>query len=98
MERRQHEMARQRGLDGDLSGFEVADLSDEHDVGVLAQERTQRGGEVEADGLADLDLVDPRHVELDGILRGHDVGVRFVQCGDRGVESVGLAGASGAGN
>ena len=73
---RQHEVAGERGLDGDLGGLEVADLADHDDVGVLAQEGAQRGGEVEPDVLVDLHLVDADEVVLDRILGGGDVGRR----------------------
>ena len=36
---RQHEVTGERGLDGDLRGLVVADLTDEHDVGVGPQDR-----------------------------------------------------------
>ena len=49
VQRREHEVAGERRLDGDLRRLEVADFADEDDVGVLAQEAAQRGGEVEAD-------------------------------------------------
>jgi hypothetical protein len=49
VERREHQVAGERGLDADLGGLEVADLADHDDVGVLAQERAQRRGEREAD-------------------------------------------------
>ncbi len=45
----EHQVAGQRGLDGDLGGLVVADLADHDDVGVLAQEGAQRGGEGQAD-------------------------------------------------
>ena len=47
MERGQHQMTRQRGVDGDTGGFGVTDLPHHEDIGVLAQERPQAGGERE---------------------------------------------------
>ena len=38
VERREHQVAGERGLDRDLRGLEVADLADHDDVRVLAQE------------------------------------------------------------
>ena len=64
--------------------------------GSWRRKRAQRGGEVEADLVLDLDLVDPGQVELHRVLGGHDVGVGLVERGDRGVERVGLARSGGA--
>ena len=38
MEGGEKKMAGQGSIDGDLGGFEVADLSDENDIGVLADD------------------------------------------------------------
>jgi hypothetical protein len=42
---REHEVAGQRRLDGDLRRLAVADLADHDDVGVGAHHRAQAGGE-----------------------------------------------------
>ena len=60
VQRREHEVAGERGLDRDLGGLEVANLADHDDVRVLPQERAQRGREVEPDVLVHLHLVDAR--------------------------------------
>ena len=44
----EHEMAGERGFDGDPGRLVVADLADEDHVGVLAQDGTQTGREGEA--------------------------------------------------
>jgi hypothetical protein len=79
VQRREHEVARERGLDRDLGGLEVADLADHDDVRVLPQERAQRGGEVEADLVVHLHLVDAVEVVLDRVFGGGDVDVDLVQ-------------------
>ena len=71
-------MAGERRLDRDLGGLEVTDLTDQHDVRILPQERPQGGREVEADRLLHLHLIDPDQLELDGVLGGHDVDLRAV--------------------
>ena len=73
VQRREHEVAGERGLDRDLGGLEVADLADHDDVRVLPQERAQRGREVQADLVVHLHLVDAVQVVLDRILGGADV-------------------------
>ena len=40
VQRAKHQVAGQRRLDGDLGGLQVADLADQDDVGVLAQDAT----------------------------------------------------------
>ena len=47
--RREHEVAGERGLHRHLRGLGVADLADHDDVGVLAQDRAQRGREGDVD-------------------------------------------------
>ena len=41
VERREHQVAGERGLERDLDRLAVADLADQDDVGVLAQDRAQ---------------------------------------------------------
>ena len=53
-------------LTRDLGGLEVANLADHDDVRVLPQERAQRGGEVEADVLVHLHLVDAGRLNSTG--------------------------------
>src|SRR5437870_2920581 len=92
------EVAGEGGADADLGGFEVAGFADEDDVGVLAEEGAEGGGEGAADFVVDLDLVDALEVVLDGVLGGHDVDVGGVDGMDGGVEGGGLARAGGAGD
>src|SRR5215213_3192982 len=88
MEGGENEVASESGFDGDFSSFEVANFTDQNDVGILAQERTQRGREVQDDLFLHLHLVDAGKVELHRIFRGHDVGIDCVQRLERGVERV----------
>ena len=48
VQRREHEVAGERRLDGDLRRLAVADLADHDDVGVGAHHRAQAGGERQA--------------------------------------------------
>ena len=95
---REHHVAGERGLDGDLRGLEVANLTDHDDVGVLTQEGAQRRGEVQADVLVHLDLVDAAEVELDGILGGGEVLADLVELRERRVERGRLTRTGGPGD
>ena len=73
VERREHEVAGEGGLHRDPGRLGVADLADEDDVGVLAEDRPEPFGEGDAGGFVDLDLVDRGQHVLDRILDRHDV-------------------------
>src|SRR6185369_10488131 len=88
MEGRENEVTSESGFDRDFSSFEVANFTDENDVWILAQKRTQRGGKVQTDLFLHLHLVDAGKVELHRIFRSHDVGVDCVQRLERGVQRV----------
>ena len=78
VQRGQHEVAGERRLDGDPGGLHVADLADQDDVRVLAQDRAQAAGEGDAGLLVDLDLVDRRDPVLDRVLDRHHVALGAV--------------------
>lgn len=61
-------------------------------------EGAQGGGEVEADRLLHLHLVDARQIELHRILGGNDVGLGPVEVRQRRVQGVGLPRAGGTGD
>ncbi len=79
VQRGEHQVAGERGLDGDFSRLEVSNFADQNDVGVLPQEGAQSGGKVQPDLLLHLHLVDPGKLEFDRVLGGHDVGFGRVQ-------------------
>ena len=91
MQRRQHEVARQRSLDGDHTRLAVSNFADEDDVGVLAQNRAQCVGEGQAGLRIRLHLIDVLEAVLDGILDGHDVARLFVEEVERRVQGGRLA-------
>ena len=68
MDRAQHEVTGDRGFGGDARGLRVADLTDEDDVGVGAQDRAQRAGKRDAAARVDLDLLDAVEAVLDRVL------------------------------
>ena len=79
VKRREDEVPGERGLQRDRRRLGVADLADEDDVGVLAQDRAQPRREGEARARVGLSLVDRRDVDLDGVLQRHHVHARRVE-------------------
>ena len=86
VQRGQHHVAGQRGLDRDPRRLGVADLADHHDVGVGAQDRAQAAGEVEPRLAVDVHLVDAGDPVLDRVLDRDDLLLDLVQLGQRRVE------------
>ena len=91
-------MPRQGRLDRDLRGLDVADLADHHDVGVRAEDRTQRRRERQPGARVDLHLVQAGQPILDRILDRDHVDLRPVDLGHRGEQGRRLARARGAGD
>ena len=83
MQRRQHEMARKRGLHGNLRGFKVTDFADHHDIGILAQDCAQAACERHLDLGVDLGLAHAVDVVLDRILDRHDIATQVVEAQQR---------------
>ena len=89
-------MAGLRGLHRDLRGLLVADLADQDDVGILAEDRAERARERQLGLLVDLRLVDAGNLVLDRILDRDDVGAARLDRRDRGAERRRLAAAGRA--
>ena len=70
---REHEVAGQGRLDGDLRRLLVADLADHDLVGVVAQDRAQPAREGQALLLVDRDLRDAAELVLDRVLDRDDL-------------------------
>ncbi len=98
MQRGQHQVAGQRGLDGDLRGLEVADFADHDHIRVLAQDGAQGLGEGQVDLGVDLGLPHAGQLVLDGVLHRHDVAVAGVHARQCRIQRGGLARARGAGD
>src|SRR5690606_3155398 len=94
----EHEVAGEGGLGGDLGGLEVANLADEDDVGVLAEQGAQDGAEAEVDVGVHLGLGDAVELDFDGVLDGGDIGVGGIDLVERGVERSGFSTTGGAGD
>ena len=98
MQRRQHEMARQRGLRRHVRGFGVANLAHEDHVGILTEYRAQRGRERHVAFRFHLHLRDSRQLVFHRVLDRHDVGLAGGKFLDRGIERRGLPRARRAGH
>jgi hypothetical protein len=98
VQRRQHEVAGQRGAQRDVGGLAVTDLADEHDVGILAQQRAQAFGETEPDRRVDLRLAYERDLGFDRILDGRDLAGQCVDRRQQAVERGRLAGSGRTGD
>jgi hypothetical protein len=76
-------------------GLLVADLAEQHDVGVRAQDRAQRRGEGQARLGVGLHLVDAGQPVLDRVLDGDDVDLGLADDVERRVQGGRLAGPVG---
>ena len=74
VQRAEDEVTGQRRLHGDLRRLLIPDFTDQHDVGVLPEDRAQRRGESEPRFLVDLHLDDVfAQPVFDRVFDGHDV-------------------------
>jgi hypothetical protein len=94
----EHEVAGEGRLDRGDGGLLVADLADQHDVGVAAQDRAQGGRERQPRLVIHLHLVDARDAELHRILDRDHVHPRVRDLAEGGVQGGGLARAGRAGH
>src|SRR5262249_54933579 len=88
----------QRGLDGNLGGFEIAHFADEDDVRVLPQKASQGAGKGHALLGVNLALDQSVDVVLDRVFGGQDLGVDLVERVERRVERGGFSRAGRAGD
>ena len=95
---REHEVAGERRLHGDLGRFRVADLADHDLVRVVAQDGSQPAREGQPFLLVDRDLHDAIELIFHRVFDGDDLVLAGVQLGKRGVERGGLAAAGRAGH
>ena len=96
MERREDEVAGERGLDADGRRLVVAHLTDHDHVGVGAKERAHGHGEREVDLGVHLDLPQAWLGDLDRVLRGPDLPLDLVDVAEGGVERRRLSRARGS--
>ena len=77
-------------------GVTVADLAEQDDVGILAQNRAQCARKRQLDLFVDLRLVDARDLVFDGILDRNDVRLLGLHGAQRGTERRRFAAPGGA--
>src|ERR1700733_3426990 len=92
------QMAGERGVDGDLGSFVVADFADQDLVRVVTQDRAQAAGKREALFLVHRNLGDPADLVFDRVLDGDDLVFVALDFVERGVERGSFAGTSRAGD
>ena len=98
MQRREHQMPGKRRLNRDLRRFEIADLADHDDIGILTENRPQRPREIEIDPLAHLRLRHAVERVLDWIFDRHHVGRAARQSRQCRIERRRLAGSRRTGD
>ena len=98
VQRAEHQVAGERGLDRVFGRFQIADFADEHDVRVVTQNGAQRGGERQADLRMNLNLVDAVELVFDRVFGRDDLGVFVLDFDQRAVERRRFAGAGRAGD
>ncbi len=94
MERAQHQVAGQRGLNGDLGRFPVSHLANHHDIRIMAQHTPERARERQPDGRVDLRLADAPDFVFDRILDRDDLTLAGVEPAQASIQRRALA-ASG---
>ena len=68
----------ERGMNGDLGRFPVANFADHDDVGILPENRSQPGGKRQVDLGIHLHLADAEQLIFHRIFDGNDVLVRRI--------------------
>mmetsp|Transcript_4996 Transcript_4996/g.18196 ORF Transcript_4996/g.18196 Transcript_4996/m.18196 type:complete len:480 (+) Transcript_4996:577-2016(+) len=98
VQRAEHQVAGQCGLDRHFGRLEVADLADHDDVRVLAHQRAQALGESEVQHALHLGLVERRLDHLDRVLDGRHVDLVRGEALERRVQRGRLAAAGRPGH
>ena len=73
MEGTKDQVSSERGLNGYLSCFAIANFSHHNDVGVLTENRAQTVGKGQIDARVHLDLPNTIELVLDGVFHGDDI-------------------------
>ena len=86
MERAQHQVPGQRGLDGDLRSFQVANFPEHDHVGVLAQKCAQRPREGHPHRFVHRHLHDSVNVIFDRVLDREQLGINRIDSLETGIK------------
>src|SRR6202044_445759 len=92
----EHQVAGERGVDGDLRGFLVADFADHDFVRVVAQDGAQAAGKGQAFLFVDGNLGDAAHLIFDRVFNGDDFVFVVLDFVDGSVERGGFARPGGS--
>ncbi len=98
MHRRQHEVAGERRLHGDLRGFRVADLAHHDLVRIVPEDRTQSARKGQSLLLVDRYLQHPGQLVFHRVFDRDDLVVAGMDFGDGGIECGCLAASGRAGD
>ena len=92
----ENQMPGQGGSDGNLCSLRISNFSHHDDIGRLTEEGSQGPGKGETNFFIHLNLIDPFHVVLDGILYSEDVDIRGIETGEGRIEGSGLSTSRGS--
>jgi len=95
---RQHQVASNRGANGDRRTLFIADLAEQDHVGVLAQHGPQGGGEVKPYCPSHRDLDNVGYRILNRVLERDDVTSDSIDLAQKGIQRCGLAGSGWTGS
>src|ERR1700677_2780006 len=98
VQRGEDKVTGERGLNGDLGGFQIARFTDHDAVRVLAQKGAQGAGESKANGLVDRHLLDALDLILNRLLGREQFRVGGIDAVEAGVKRGRLARAGRAGD
>ena len=98
MDRRQHQMTRQRRLHSNLGGIAIPNFANHDLVGVVTQDRTKPLGKTQALLFIHGNLQNARQLIFNRVFDRDDFFAAIVQLVERTVQGRGLAGASGPGH
>src|SRR5262249_13841650 len=92
----EHEVACQRGIDGNVRGLQVANLANHDDIRILPDEGSETAGESDANPRIYVDLIDAGQVVLDRIFDGVDIKRRIVDSVEGSIKCSRFAAAGGS--